>query len=79
MELYDVVTKLIGPTRPVGETYTDDMRFENLKALTVLVDRLLTEIADIESYNAKREEFSMKRAGEFCTKFLDRLGIHTRG
>ena len=44
--------------------------------MTVLVDRLLTEIGDIEANNAKRVEFSMKRAGEFCGKFLDRLGIH---
>lgn len=75
MELYDVVTKLVGPTRPVGETREDDLRFENLKTLTVLVDRLLTDIGDIEADNAKRVEFSMKRSGEFCTKFLDRLGI----
>lgn len=76
MELYDVVTKLVGPTRPVGETHEDERRFENLAALTVLVDRLLTEIGDIEADNAKLTEFSMKRAGEFCGKFLDRLGIH---
>ncbi len=75
MELYDVVTKLVGPTRPVGETREDDLRFENLKTLTVLVDRLLTDIGDIEADNANRVEFSMQRSGEFCAKFLDRLGI----
>ena len=75
MELYDVVTKLVGPTRPVGETHEDERRFENLKALTGLVDRLLTEIDEIATFNATREEFSMKRAGEFCGKFIDKIGI----
>ena len=41
MEVYDVVKKLIGPIEPVGESHTDEKRFENLKALTELVDSLL--------------------------------------
>lgn len=75
MEMYDVVMKLVGPTRPVGETYEDARRFENLAVLTRLVDRLMTEIHEIATENTKRQEYSMKRAGEFCGKFLDNIGI----
>lgn len=75
MELYDVVTKLVGPTFPVGETTEDNQRFENLQALTALVDRLLTDIDMIATLNQKRQEYSMKRAGDFCGKFLDKIGI----
>ncbi len=37
MNNFDVVKKLIGEVRPVGETNTDNARFENLKALCVAV------------------------------------------
>lgn len=70
MELYDVVTRLIGPVHPVGETHEDERRFENLKNLTELVDRLMTDINEIAADNAKRPEYSMRRAGEFCAKFI---------
>jgi hypothetical protein len=76
MELYDVVTKLVGPTNPVGETRADDERFENLKALTGLVDQLLVDIDRIACANNGRPEFSMTRAGKFCAEFLTQLGIH---
>ncbi len=76
MELYDVVTKLVGPTRPLGETHEDDRRFDNLAALTELVEKLLADIIDIEATNAQRTEFSMKRAGEFCGRFIRRIGVH---
>jgi hypothetical protein len=75
MELYDVVTKLVGPTDPVGETRADDECFENLKALTGLVDQLLTDIDRIACANNGRPEFSMARAGKFCAEFLTQLGI----
>ena len=74
MELYDVVCKLIGPIMPIGETNTDDKRFESLKQTTELVDRLVFDI-DMVVPNKNRVEFSMKRAGEFADKFLgDVLG-----
>jgi hypothetical protein len=74
MELYDVVMKLIGPVVPVGETKADEQRFENLKELTDLVDLLLTDIDTIAG-DAGRPEFSIRRAGEHCARFLDQIGI----
>lgn len=75
MDLYEVLKKLTGPVRPVGETNEDDRRFENLKALTDLVGQLLTDIDQIACRNKSRPEYSLKRAGEHCSKFLDEIGI----
>lgn len=75
MELYDVVIKLIGPIYPVGETREDDRRFENLKTMTALVDKLISDIDIVANANKSRHEASMKRAGVFADKFLDALGI----
>lgn len=70
MELYDVVMKLIGEIEPVGETHEDNHRFENLKNLTELVDRLLGDIQDVADTNVGRVEFSLSRAGKMCENFL---------
>jgi len=75
MEIYDVVKKLVGEIEPVGETYTDNARFENLKVMTDLVEKLLTDIADVATYEKDRHEYSRKRAGEFADKFLRSVGI----
>lgn len=74
MELHDIVMKLIGPVIPIGETNTDEVRFENLKQLCKLVDTLVFEIDRVTAY-MNQAEFSMKRAGEYADKFLTDLGI----
>lgn len=74
MDIYEVVKKLVGKIVPIGETYEDNERYENLKIITVLVDRLLTDI-DYIAGEEKRHEFSRKRAGKFAREFLNKLGI----
>ena len=74
MDIHEIVKKLVGPIDPVGETHTDDNRFENLKVMTELVGELLTDI-DRVIPNKERVEFSMKRAGEHADKFYDEIGI----
>ncbi len=49
MDIYEVVMKLAGQVEPVGETHTDDKRYENLQQLTALTEQLLTDICSIES------------------------------
>jgi len=71
----EIVKKLVGPIDPVGETNEDNRRFENLKTMTELVDLLLTDIDYVTLENAHRVEYSMKRAGEFASKFFDQIGI----
>ena len=75
MELYDIVNKLVGPTRPIGDSVEDAKRLANLKKLTELVDKLLTDIDHIADEFVHREEWSMKQAGRHCAAFLDTLGI----
>jgi len=74
MEIKDIVYKLIGPINPVGETHTDDKRFENLKVMTQLVDDLLTDINNVACMDDSHE-FSVKRAAKFCSDFYDQINI----
>lgn len=69
MELIDIVRKLIGPVNPVGETHTDDCSFENLKVLVSLTEDLIDELTEI-SKNKDRQEFSMKRSGQYAFNYL---------
>ena len=55
MEIYDVVKKLVGKIDPIGETNTDNQRFENLKVMTELVDNLLTDIACVRMEKGRHE------------------------
>ena len=74
MEIYDVVMKLIGPVTPVGESNEDNLRYENLKNFTELMDQIHSAIDDI-SYTCKNDHrYSVKRAGQHCDKFLTDLG-----
>jgi hypothetical protein len=74
-DIYNVVTKLIGDIRPIGETNIDNDRFENLKIMTGLVDKLLSDIDEITYHYKNNHQYSMKRAADFASKFYDHLGI----
>jgi len=75
MEIEDVVRKLVGPIEPIGETNTDNERFENLKVMTDVVDSLLSDIDRVAMNNKDRVEYSRKRAGQYASDFFDRIGI----
>lgn len=76
MTLHEVVQKMIGPIRPVGDSNIDRERFENLKQLTELVDKLVTDIDDVAYYFKDRQEHSLKQASDFASNFLKNdLGI----
>lgn len=76
MELYDVVKKLIGEVEPVGETNEDNKRFENLKVLTGLVEKLIADIDNVYFQNCNSQEHSVKRAADFADNFMEKsLGI----
>jgi len=75
VNIHEIVKKLVGPIKPIGETNTDNDRFENLKTLIDLVDELLQDVDFVSVRYKKCEAFSMKRSGECASKFLDRLGI----
>jgi len=47
MDIHEVVTKLVGPIDPVGDSHFDAERFKNLRTMASLVDRLVADIADV--------------------------------
>lgn len=74
MDLHDVVMKLVGPVRAVGETRADDLRLANLKVLTALVNLLLREI-ETAAGDADRQEASMKAIGKHAKDFLSAVRL----
>lgn len=70
--LVEIVKTLTGEIEPIGETYTDEARFENLKTLCTTVDYLIGHIDSIV-HNARYTEHSQKAAGEYAKKFLGEL------
>lgn len=72
MELIDVVNKLIGPIEPVGSTEIDCERYENLKTMINLVDKLIVDIRNV-SFNTNRQEHSMLKAGKCASAFLNQI------
>jgi hypothetical protein len=66
---YEIVLKLLGRTDPVGETHTDNKRFDNLQETIALLHLLLGDIKLVASYK-DRHEYSMRKAGEEADEFI---------
>jgi hypothetical protein len=66
----DVVKKLIGNINPVGESNTDNERFDNLKEMCELVNNLIIDINDMAYRNKDAYQHSMKNASDYAIKFL---------
>jgi hypothetical protein len=78
MDYTKIVTKLIGPIDPVGETNADEERFESLKSQCKLVEELIMRIQYVANSNKCRHEHSMKRAGDYADLFLTKtLGVES--
>lgn len=71
MTNHDVVKKLIGKIRPVGESNTDAERFENLKEMCHLAEMLLMDISDMEFDNRNDKQGSVRKCGDYAAKFLN--------
>lgn len=76
MDYHKICKKLIGRIYPVGETITDDERFENLKEMANLINNLLSDMDDIVVRNKDSQEFSVRRSVEFVEKFFNDIGIN---
>lgn len=75
MNHHEIVKKLIGQIKPVGETNTDNERMENLIQMCNLVENLLYDIEDMAFLNRDSQEFSVKRSVDFANGFLEKKGI----
>ena len=74
IDVYEVVRKLVGPIEPVGDTNIDATRFENLRNMASLVERLIGDINWLLQHKNSNLH-SMKNAGMYADKFLTSLGI----
>lgn len=70
MNMEEVVMKLIGPVRPVGDSNEDRNRLNNTRNLTELIGRLLKTVGDLSTYD-NRHEASMRLIGIHAGEFLD--------
>ena len=55
IDLEVLVMKLIGKIEPAGDTSIDDERFDNVKDLIDLVDKLLVNLSEIE-YRYRKDQ-----------------------
>ncbi len=74
MTYYEMVKKLVGEIIPVGETYEDTRRLNNLENMIALVGHLISDI-DKVAMNKGRPEYSLDKAGIVASEYLDSLGI----
>jgi hypothetical protein len=70
MTNHDVVKKLVGKIRPVGESNTDAERLENLKEMCHLVEMLLMDIVDLVHDNKDDKQGSVRKCGDYAANFL---------
>jgi hypothetical protein len=70
MEVIDVVRKLIGPIDPYAESAIDAKRFENLKEMCLLANKILFDINQVANHSESGFA-SVKKAGEYAQKFLN--------
>ncbi len=79
MDIYEVVTKLVGPIEPAGDSSIDGDRLKNLKVTTDLVDRLLTDISNVaelgNTHLCYPKEHSVRVAAKHANEFFDKIGI----
>lgn len=73
MTNHDVVKKLLGKISPVGESHTDEQRFENLKETCKLTESLFFDITDMAVANAGKQESSIKKCVDYAVSFVKRI------
>ena len=70
MTNHELVKKVVGKIRPVGESNTDAERFENLKEMCHLVEMLLMDIVDMVHDNKDDKQGSVRKCGDYAAKFI---------
>lgn len=70
MELIDIVDKLIGNIKPIGDTAIDEKRFENLKAYCELINEMVRKVDDVACENENNTLASVKKANDYIGDFF---------
>jgi hypothetical protein len=73
--VYEVITKLTGKLRPVGDSSIDEERLTNLKLFIEVFNLMHIEIDDIAYRFHDSPHASIKRIADECSKHLDSMGI----
>jgi len=74
-QIYEVITKLVGPIRPLGCGSRDPERHDNLKKFIELFEKMHVEIDDIAYAYSNSHEASVKKSGDIATAHIDSMGI----
>ena len=74
IEVIKLFYKVIGNIEPKGISEYDELALKNLKLMTDVLYELLNDIAIIESVFENRNEGSIQKIKEHCTKFLNSVG-----
>ena len=74
-QIYEIIQKLIGKIRPVGESIEDAERLKNIKTFIQVFEKMHIEIDDIAYQYKDRHEVSIKAIADRCNKHLDSMGI----
>ena len=74
-QIYEIIQKLIGKIRPVGESNQDAERLKNIEIFIQVFDKMHIEIDDIAYQYGDRREASIKAIADRCNKHLDSMGI----
>lgn len=72
MDYHEIVKKLVGRIDPIGESNTDEKRFENLKQMTALVNKLIQDIDSVGYDNKDSKEFSLVEAEKLAQVLFDK-------
>ena len=72
-DIYAVVTKLVGKINPIAETTTDNARYENLKVMIDVTDRMVIDICRVATDYNTCPEYSRKRASDMATIYINGL------
>lgn len=69
----EVVMKLVGPIEPIGASHVDEIRLNNLKHLTAVIDVLLREVSSVAGCRESRRA-SCRIAGLTAKRYLNEIG-----
>jgi hypothetical protein len=72
MDIEDVVYKIIGEIKPVGETYIDNKRFISLEIMCELVQKIISDMVEVAE-DKNNHAFSISNSGKRSFDFLKRI------
>ena len=74
-EITKVLEKLIGDIKPIGDTYHDDVAYDNLLTHIEVTTWCLERIYEVAEYN-DRTEWSTQRSGREALEYLSKLNMN---